>query len=179
MDSVYIHPGVSVEEDRKEDVLDEWGDYLSRLFNASNFMYLFLLQLMVLLFACWCFYSNKGVVELATLQLHPSLAVFYLILALVCILPAFITYDCMRENRLRIYVWYALIFYDITIFLWCVTVLFERWELGTGIIMALLFVLSTVWYLVVSLSINTRYVSACSLLVFLALYMLYYAYNVR
>lgn len=179
MEDVYIHPGVTVQEDQNDDILDAVQDYLNELFSAPKFLYLFLFQLLVFLFVCWCFYRNMEVVSLATLQLHPSLSVFYIIVAIACFIPSFVTYRCMLQGEYSNHSWYALLIYDLFLILWCTTVLFERWDRGTGLVMATLFVLSSVWYLSVTYYCEKSYVAICLLLVFLTLYMLYYAYNVR
>lgn len=170
-----------MEEDkyRHSDIIDSWQEYINELLSAPKFFYLFIFQLLVFLFACWCFYRNIEVVSLATLQLHPSLTTFYFIVAIACFVPSFVTYRCMIQEKYNSHSWYALLLYDFFLILWCTTVLFERWDKGTGLIMAILFVLSSVWYTAVTYYCESSYLAICLLLIFLTLYMLYYAYNVR
>lgn len=183
MESIYIRPGLSVEEDDAVDtfdrVVDGWGDYLASLFDSTNFLYLFIFQLLVLLYTSWCFYRNRNVVALASTRLHPPVIFFYYILGVVCIIPALVTHCCLRERINRMHVWYAFILYDLALILWCSTVLFERLNKGTGMVFAFILLLASVWYIAVTASVNYKYLPCTLILIWCTTYLFYYAYNLR
>jgi hypothetical protein len=170
METVYIRPGVVVEE--------TWNSYFNELLTVPKFFYLLILQIVVLIITVWTLYSNNYIIAIAERKGHPSIGILLTLLIPMVLLPAFISYSAFREEKDYIHVWYALILYDLFFIIWIVSTLFEGIDQGIGLVMAFVFLLTVFWYTIVNKTISKNVTGGCIFLCILAMYLVYYSYQV-